>query len=384
MRKTRRLWISIAMIALSAAGTERTVARGSDFNGAEYEGNAKEGELVLSPSEPRLASQRSVLEEGADCVSGCRDCFAPCCCGPLWEARAAAVFLKRDNPDPASYITGSDEREIFNFSQFSFDYEPGVDVSLIRHLDSGDSIELRYLGVWDTGDHIVSPTYPGGDVYYNTNPVTAAYFAGNTILTTDYDSEFHSAEINLGSPRFGAINFLMGFRYLRLNERFVANFDFIDTPGAYANWDAHVTNDLYGVQVGGEGVLLSRGRLQVQGAGRAGLCGIHAQHTLNWRSVDPSNPSGDNNTAGLAHENDVAFIGEVGLTGQYQLYRNLAVFAGYQLLWLDGVATASGQIKSTPDVFPYLPLPASIPRFGINSNSDVFYQGFNVGVEFRR
>jgi hypothetical protein len=70
-------------------------------------------------------------------------------------------------------------------------------------------------------------------------------------------------------------------------------------------------------------------------------------------------------------DNNTAFLGEIGLVGVYQLTDTIAIRGGYQLLWLDGVALASEQVR-TSNFFT---------GTGTDVHGDVFFHGALVGVE---
>jgi hypothetical protein len=56
----------------------------------------------------------------------------------------------------------------------------------------------------------------------------------------------------------------------------------------------------------------------------------------------------------------------------------LALKAGYEVLWLDGVALAPGQIQETLTTQSSAPVHA----LGVNSGSSVLFQGFTAGFEY--
>ncbi|MGD9719626.1 MAG: hypothetical protein AB7O59_00225 [Pirellulales bacterium] len=58
-------------------------------------------------------------------------------------------------------------------------------------------------------------------------------------------------------------------------------------------------------------------------------------------------------------------MGDSSFTGVIQLTDNLALRAGYQLLWVSGVATASDQLPAT----------------SLDTSGDVFLHGALVGAE---
>lgn len=70
-------------------------------------------------------------------------------------------------------------------------------------------------------------------------------------------------------------------------------------------------------------------------------------------------------------DNNTALLGEIGLFGVYQLTDAIAIRAGYQLMWLDGVALASEQVQTTNFAT------------GTDVQGDVFFHGALIGVEAR-
>ena len=79
-----------------------------------------------------------------------------------------------------------------------------------------------------------------------------------------------------------------------------------------------------------------------------------------------------------ATANRAAFASEAGLQVKYRLVDGFALKAGYELLCLDGVALAPGQIQETLTTKSAMPVHA----LGVNSGSDVIFQGFTAGFEY--
>ena len=66
---------------------------------------------------------------------------------------------------------------------------------------------------------------------------------------------------------------------------------------------------------------------------------------------------------------------------KYQLTKGLALKVGYEALWLDGVALAPGQIQETYTT-SYQPPPVTARALGVNSGSNVLFQGATAGFEY--
>jgi hypothetical protein len=77
--------------------------------------------------------------------------------------------------------------------------------------------------------------------------------------------------------------------------------------------------------------------------------------------------------AAAASDNHAAFVGELGFTAVYQLSPHWSLRAGYQMLWLEGVAVAAEQV-------PAIDLLAGLAA--VDTTGSPFYHGANVGLEF--
>jgi hypothetical protein len=73
-------------------------------------------------------------------------------------------------------------------------------------------------------------------------------------------------------------------------------------------------------------------------------------------------------------ETDAAFVGDLNLTGIYQLTEVWGLRAGYNVIWIEGVALAPDQLDFTNN-----------PGSGrdLSAGSGIFLHGINVGLEAR-
>jgi hypothetical protein len=74
------------------------------------------------------------------------------------------------------------------------------------------------------------------------------------------------------------------------------------------------------------------------------------------------------------HEADWAFIGDIGANVSFNFCRCWCAMAGYQVMWVDGLALAPNQLdfRNTPGA-----------GTGLDRGGNVFYQGAHVGVGCR-
>ena len=84
-------------------------------------------------------------------------------------------------------------------------------------------------------------------------------------------------------------------------------------------------------------------------------------------------------SSGRNDETSAAFLGELGLDAVYDVSCCLSLRAGYQLLFVAGVALAADQVPNTGNLAAGSPnVPVSV------DSSSLLYHGLNVGVEYRR
>ena len=120
--------------------------------------------------------------------------------------------------------------------------------------------------------------------------------------------------------------------------------------------------------------LLNCGRFSIDGLVKAGIFDNNADETTEvsiYRTVYGESAS----------TNHAAFLGEIGLQCKYQVTDRLLLKAGYEALWLQGVALAPGQIPQTlSHVTPVTDV--YVQALGIDSGSGVFYHGATAGLEY--
>ena len=93
--------------------------------------------------------------------------------------------------------------------------------------------------------------------------------------------------------------------------------------------------------------------------------------------VIPNVPA--NGGMGRNSDSAAAFVGELGLTASYDIRCNLSLRAGYQLLFLDGVALAADQVPNTGDLIGNNNTPVNV-----HTGNSLFFHGLHVGLEYRR
>lgn len=278
------------------------------------------------------------------------------CCNycPCWTARAGVVYLRRSSNTAIPIIAGAPP---INSRDVGFDYETGPMFTLIRHgiFQSCWDFEATYFGI---------DSYTGTRTSANATTLftTPNINFGPTPVRTRYDSEFDSAEFNLRRQWNNWVTLLGGFRWINMNE--TLNTDI----GGAANHRIDVDNQLYGFQLGADTFLWSRGRFSLEAYGKAGVYGNNSDARTTTAGIGGAVPTF------AASQNRAAFVGDLGLTGVYDINNRWSLRGGYQMLWLDGVALAPDQLDN---------MNVTTGAATVDVGSTAFYHGVNLAAEFR-
>lgn len=299
----------------------------------------------------------------------CPEClgYGPCTrCGHVWSVDAGAVVLHRSNPGYQTLLmdTGTPAgAQLLNAHDFDFGTEAGPTVTISRHFEPV-SLQLRYFGVDDWSRSVGSITSNGLYVPFAT-PLADTDLSYNG--SARYESDLHSLEFNFTRPLCDSWGFILGYRYLELKEDL--GMHLIGTSGpvtSQTDIGLSAKNRLHGFQLGVGGDVWNRGgRFRMEGSVKAGVYSdlMHANTSINQDGSI---------SAAAAQTHHAAFLGELELAGVYQVTQRLAVRAGYQVLWIEGVALASDQMTTLN--------PSSGGR--IDTSGSPMYHGVNASVQY--
>jgi hypothetical protein len=337
-----------------------------------------------------------------------------------WSLSIEAIALKRSNNSVSqplvSSLPGNSTTfletasapgvEVFNSNQFEQGIGVGPKFTLNYLDDSGYGLELSYFNVLNLNDSKTigpesSPNWyvmraPGAfPPFWQTQdfPYQGMKWRSTTSL--------HSAEVNAKSQVSKSFGLLAGFRWIRLDDSLVgsltpndqnaptwkksgacgANPTLTDinnacnagpaVAGYPPFWTTSTSNDLFGLQAGAEGTLFESGRFSVSGVLKAGVYNNRATQT-GWVSMEKIMYSSSATT------NRAAWVGDAMIQLNYLITNRVSIKVGYELLWLDKVALAPGQISRT---YTGQNL-ASVTATGVNTGSNVLFQGGTVGLEY--
>jgi len=288
--------------------------------------------------------------------------------------------------------------EAFNSNQFRQGFSAGPKISLTYHGDSGYGVELSYFNIFDqSASKTIGPDNPADwlvmkapGLFWQTQDFPYQGMAWRAA------TNLYNAEANGRLAITSRVTLLAGVRWLQLNDDlegtltpadrgqptwkqtypyYTYNLSQVgllplDLPaGNYPPfWNTSTTNNLYGVQIGADVKVLEFGRFSLDGVIKIGLFDNYAEQSTGVSLKKQVQPS-------QATTNHAAFVSEAGLQLKYQLTKGLALKAGYEVLWLDGVALAPGQIQETLTL-------ANVRALGVNCGSSVLFQGATAGLEY--
>jgi hypothetical protein len=308
------------------------------------------------------------------------DCCNPC---PSVYGFAEALFLERGNQsfNQPVVITGAwpdNFDTVLSTGDLDFDWEPGVRALAGIRLNecTGWGVEASYLGLFEA-NAAATAVRPGEDTGLSfpggLGPATNVFSNADSIRL-DYDSQLHTGDLSLVHCRAScdqrrSTELMIGFRYVDLQETFgisgVRLIEGLPETGVYNLW---TDNNLYGAQIGAR-LRRCRGRLSGEVTGKAGIYyndASQSQYIVDYPGVVLRNAG--------AEDDNVAFMGEVNVSGIYRLTDVWGLRAGYNLIWIEGVALAPDQLDFS----------AQIPGGDqLSSSGGLFLHGVNFGLEAR-
>ena len=188
----------------------------------------------------------------------------------------------------------------------------------------------------------------------------------NDILATTYGTDFHSFHLNLRHRARDCVTLVGGFRWIELGELLeVRQIE----PVSRDLFSVDTDNHLYGFQLGTDLDLLYRSRWSLVATTRAGVFYNRADQVTLAPVLTGIQGVVDNVSAKDDH---TAFVGELGVEGQYSVTSRISLTAGYRLYWLEGVALAPNQLRTTD-----LNAPGSAT---VDTGGSLFLDGATFGV----
>ncbi len=325
-----------------------------------------DGEIPAQPDDPTLSAHEPTFGTIPDDHAS-----------PRTYGSVEGLILWRSNQslDQALVQNRTTGETLLSVGNLDFNASGGVRAGFGVRTCTGIAWEFNYLGLFDQStsafmglaDELALPGALG--VAVNDSVVTDQ-------VAVRYASSLNSAEVDRVTCRYSCVcpthcrslEWLYGFRYLNLSERFsIAG---ADLGGSTSVYRIHTNNNLFGAQVGSR---LQRRYKQLswEAIGKVGIFGNAANQfgdSIVDLSGDPIRPTRS------ANSGQVAFVGDLNLTGICPINHVWGLRAGYNLIWIEGVALAPNQLDFTN---------TSTSGTRLSTNGGVFLHGLNVGLEAR-
>ena len=346
--------------------------------------------VLASPGDDSPPSFTQTTADRPPYAGGSDEGSFPSCCFPQWTASAGCIILDRVGgtsqtlvetvPASVKYkdLRKTPGTEILNGDDFQPGFSGGPSLDLIRRDESGYDLELSYFQIdgWNC-DRTAGPVNPrvdwlvmrapGGFIQTNQFPLKPQ------AMVWDDATELYNTEFNVQWHPSSGVTMLAGFRWVNMRENLLGSLEPPFIAGEPPFWNTTTTNNLFGFQIGADGKILERGRFSIDGLVKAGIFDNNAEQTtlVSIHKIP---------YASSASTNHAAFVGETGLECRYQLTKSLVLKAGYEVIWLEGVALAPGQIQETYITTGYLH--STVQALGVNCTSGDFYHGATAGLEY--
>ncbi len=320
-------------------------------------------------------------EESFCCDVPCR-LLDPLGQDPVWTGRADALLLWRDAPqsqplfDFVNPETLDPAGTALDAADFQSGMASGPRFALFRHTGDMGAIEFNYLRVQSFTASQTLPLEQFG--YYDAQP-RGLYCCGTDIprdaATGTLSSSLQSAEVNRRFPTDGRLGWLMGFRWVEWNDSLgLASLTTLANPPFTNSYLTRTSNDLYGMQIGADSILYGLGRpFRVEGIGKAGIFYNDARQTSRYTTTEGS----EQTLAVSTSVGQAAFVGELGVTGIYDITDRISIRAGYAIFWLGSLALAPAQFDANK-LCPETPIQGAT-----NTAGSVVVQGLSLGLEGR-
>lgn len=286
--------------------------------------------------------------------------------GAGWAFRTDALMLWRNTPPAAPlYLDATTGATALSPSDIDPAMAAGPRYALFWSPDGVRGVEANYFRVqsWSGDTGITSP----GNLEQNN--VYGFNLAGIDSVSLASSSSIQGFELNARHRAGDRVTWLAGFRWVEWNDS-LASVEFANGVDDFNAFSTQTIDNLYGGQAGIDMVILRRGALRLEGIGKAG---VYYDSAARQRSSLVSNTFSAASVS--ASDDRVAFVGELGLTGVYDVASWLSLRAGYTMFWLGNVTAAAAQVQVN-DLFG--PGPGVI-----RDNASVFLNGITLGLEGR-
>ena len=291
---------------------------------------------------------------------------------------------------------------ILSTDDLDFEDDLGFRLTASKQIFAGATLEFTYLGLLDWSTAAVNrPAQFEDDIF----SVLSAFGNINTPFGFDetdrsrqqsltYSSSIDNFELNV-RKRFTAPNcrlqysWLAGIRYLYLLEDFQyftlgGDADAV-TAGLQSRgsmtYDVGARNSLTGLQVGGDAWLNLVPGVNVGADIKAGVYGNYVNQTTHILATTTA-PAAAATFDESLNNYDLAMIADANLYFMWRLGPHWTVRAGYNFMFLEGVALGPENFNAIAPNILTGGVPGAARVSSLNEDGNVFYHGGFAGLEF--
>ena len=308
-----------------------------------------------------------------------------------FDVAVDAVFMAREGGGATRELSrdgvGGAGSSVISLGGGDLGEEAGMRFTASIPLNSGKVLEFGYMGLVS---HEAAQTAPvGGGPYYSVlsdfglNPSAPGQYGFVGLDGVDYhsgsiESSFDSVELSFRrgwmDPNTGwQGNLLVGIRHITLSEMFSFKAG-ADASNLSFTYDSDVVNSITGAQFGADFWKKSSNGIEFGIGAKVGAYGnrMKVDSAYAGSAINPGY------SPAVQNDDDVAFVFEANAMLNWAVNQNVTVRAGYQIVYIDGLALGSEQFSESP---PFVST-GTTGNSGFTSNGDLLYRGFSVGMEW--
>ncbi|MDX1947595.1 MAG: BBP7 family outer membrane beta-barrel protein [Pirellulaceae bacterium] len=301
---------------------------------------------------------------------------------PLFYENSHRSVFARVGPDGPIALSNSD---------FDPEFDSGGKFTVGKRFAPCWRVEGTYLGSFDydnasivTNDDdntLVPPTAGNLSTFLSGfgDPPTDVLDGAN-LVSVGFENSFHSAEVNFVywvdmPPGPFDVTMLVGARYMQINES-LNFFSQSNSPAGGSSNDITTAteNQLWGVQIGIGGQFLITTRWWFDFTIKGAILNDNIQ--LN-NSITQTIDGVPTTTPTAASANRTAWLGDMALIANWQMTPRLTLRAGYQALFVEGLALAADNMVANGDLL-------GTNNIRLDNAGDLIYHGPVLGITWMR
>lgn len=290
---------------------------------------------------------------------------------PLY-ARAELTYLHLEpdaDPHGTVLIDVNTLEPVLRTGDFTFDFRPGIQVTVGTNLSPVVAVEASYFGLqhWEAAQDLNGTGNLGlpGDLGLTTND-----FSGTDHVRVVYSADIHSGELNMMRAfELTRLYLLAGFRYINFAERFAIDAG-ANGGGANSTYAVDTQNSLYGGQIGVVWMQRLNELIELDLIGKGGCFNNDARQTAFLGDF--------NNSVVLrnvdVHQPTTSYLGQLGLNASVKVSPNTFLRASYNALWITNLTRAPSQLDFTN---------TAASNTVVRTDRQALLHGFTAGFEFQ-